>query len=42
MFSQLSSPIQALILDMDGVLYRSNEAIGDLPAIFGNALTSLD
>ena len=34
MLSQLSSPIQALILDMDGVLYRSNEAIGDLPAIF--------
>ena len=34
MLSQLSSPIQALILDMDGVLYRSNESIGDLPAIF--------
>jgi HAD superfamily hydrolase (TIGR01457 family) len=34
MLSKLSSPIQALILDMDGVLYRSNEPIGDLPAIF--------
>lgn len=34
MLSQLSNPIKALILDMDGVLYRSNEAIGDLPAIF--------
>jgi 4-nitrophenyl phosphatase len=34
MLSQLLNPIQALILDMDGVLYRSNEAIGDLPAIF--------
>ena len=27
-------PIQALILDMDGVLYRQNDPIGDLPAIF--------
>jgi 4-nitrophenyl phosphatase len=26
--------IRALILDMDGVLWRSNEAIGDLPGIF--------
>lgn len=26
--------IKALILDMDGVLWRSNEALGDLPAIF--------
>ena len=34
MLSQLPNPIQALILDMDGVLYRSNEAIGNLPAIF--------
>ncbi|MBN2147344.1 MAG: HAD-IIA family hydrolase [Anaerolineales bacterium] len=28
------SSIQALILDMDGVLWRSQEPIGDLPAIF--------
>lgn len=34
MLSQLSSSIQALILDMDGVLYRQNETIGDLPAVF--------
>jgi len=26
--------IKALVLDMDGVLWRENEAIGDLPAIF--------
>lgn len=29
-----SKSIQALILDMDGVLWRGNEAIGDLPSIF--------
>jgi HAD superfamily hydrolase (TIGR01450 family) len=34
MLSQLASPIQALILDMDGVLYQQNQPIGDLPAIF--------
>lgn len=27
-------PIRALILDMDGVLWRDHEPIGDLPAIF--------
>lgn len=27
-------PIEALILDMDGVLWRDTEPIGDLPAIF--------
>ncbi len=27
-------PIKALILDMDGVLWRGNQPIGDLPAIF--------
>lgn len=30
----LSSPIKSLILDMDGVLWRAEEPIGDLPAIF--------
>jgi 4-nitrophenyl phosphatase len=28
--------IQALILDMDGVLWRSTQAIGDLPSIFAD------
>lgn len=28
------NPIKALILDMDGVLWRGTEAIGNLPAIF--------
>lgn len=27
-------PLKALLLDMDGVVWRDNEAIGDLPAIF--------
>lgn len=36
MINQLSPPIQALILDMDGVLWRGNEPIGDLPAIFAH------
>lgn len=30
----ISHDIKALILDMDGVLWRDTEAIGDLPAIF--------
>ena len=30
----ISPSIKALILDMDGVLWRANEVIGDLPAIF--------
>ncbi len=29
-----SNSVQALILDMDGVLWRGNEPIGDLPKIF--------
>ncbi len=29
-----SSPITGLILDMDGVLWRANQPIGDLPQIF--------
>ncbi len=36
MINHLSPPIQALILDMDGVLWRGNEPIGDLPAIFSH------
>jgi 4-nitrophenyl phosphatase len=31
---EVSSNIKAIILDMDGVLWRDNEPIGDLPAIF--------
>ena len=31
----LPSHIKALILDMDGVIWRSDTPIGDLPAIFG-------
>ena len=34
-FIMIPSHIKALILDMDGVLWRSDEPIGDLPAIFG-------
>ncbi len=34
MEKNILSEIKALILDMDGVLWRGNEAIGDLPAIF--------
>lgn len=30
----LTQPIRALILDMDGVLWRGSQPIGDLPAIF--------
>ena len=32
---QLQPPIRGLILDMDGVLWKEDEPIGDLPAIFG-------
>lgn len=31
---QTSTPIRALILDMDGVLWKDKEPIGNLPAIF--------
>ncbi|GAP14854.1 predicted sugar phosphatases of the HAD superfamily [Longilinea arvoryzae] len=31
---QFSLPIQAMILDMDGVLWKGQETIGDLPSIF--------
>jgi 4-nitrophenyl phosphatase len=34
MTADLFSGIRALILDMDGVLWRSNEPLGDLPHIF--------
>lgn len=30
----MKQPIRALILDMDGVLWRDQQSIGDLPAIF--------
>jgi 4-nitrophenyl phosphatase len=36
MSSHPASTIKALILDMDGVLWRGREAIGNLPAIFSN------
>lgn len=32
---QSNQPIRALILDMDGVLWKDKSPIGDLPAIFG-------
>jgi 4-nitrophenyl phosphatase len=34
MISRLSPAIKGLILDMDGVLWRDSQPIGDLPAIF--------
>ncbi len=34
MIENLTPPIKGLILDMDGVLWRGSEPIGDLPAIF--------
>ncbi|MCL4560225.1 MAG: HAD-IIA family hydrolase [Chloroflexi bacterium] len=34
MIETLQPPIRGMILDMDGVLWRGNEAIGDLPAFF--------
>ncbi|GAP20983.1 HAD-IIA family hydrolase [Leptolinea tardivitalis] len=34
MIKSLSPSIRGLILDMDGVLYRGNEPVGDLPALF--------
>src|SRR5512136_1801647 len=32
--SQIPAGIKALILDMDGVLWKDRQPIGDLPAIF--------
>jgi len=34
MLTKLHPPIKALILDMDGVLWRSSQPIGDLKAVF--------
>jgi 4-nitrophenyl phosphatase len=34
MLDKLSPPVRGLILDMDGVLWRDDSPIGDLPAIF--------
>ena len=34
MLSSLKPEIKALVLDMDGVLWRSSQSIGDLPAVF--------
>ena len=34
MLSNLKPEIKALVLDMDGVLWRSSQPVGDLPAIF--------
>lgn len=34
MLELLHPPIKALILDMDGVLWRGSQPIGDLPAVF--------
>jgi phosphoglycolate/pyridoxal phosphate phosphatase family enzyme len=34
MLDRLTPPVRGLILDMDGVLWRDAEPIGDLPAIF--------
>lgn len=38
MIFSLDPPIKALILDMDGVLWKGEEPIGDLPAIFDQFL----
>jgi 4-nitrophenyl phosphatase len=34
MINQLDPPIKGLILDLDGVLWKDNSSIGDLPSIF--------
>ena len=34
MLSQLNPPVRGLIMDLDGVLWRDNQPLGDLPAIF--------
>ncbi len=34
MLNEIDPPIQGLILDMDGVLWKDSSPIGDLPAIF--------
>ena len=34
MLDKLSPPVRGLILDMDGVLWKDDTPIGDLPAIF--------
>lgn len=34
MLDKLSHPVRGLILDMDGVIWKSDAPIGDLPAIF--------
>jgi len=39
MIKRFTSPILGLVLDMDGVLWKDNSPIGDLPAIFNNIRT---
>ena len=41
MIEQLTPPIRAVMIDLDGVLWRGSQPIGNLPEIF-TALTAMN